>query len=49
MTSLGSWKKPSFLKPGDTIIAISPSGAIKDTSVVEKEIEIVTVLIFKGR
>ncbi|MEL4897578.1 S66 peptidase family protein [Crocosphaera sp. Alani8] len=41
MTSLGSWKKPSFLKPGDTIIAISPSGAIKDTSVVEKAIEIV--------
>ncbi|MDJ0601186.1 MAG: LD-carboxypeptidase [Crocosphaera sp.] len=40
MTVIGSWKKPPFLQPGDTIIGISPSGAIKDVAAVEKAIEI---------
>ncbi|MGK7955940.1 MAG: LD-carboxypeptidase [Crocosphaera sp.] len=40
MTILGSWKKPAFLQPGDTIVAISPSGSIKDVAAVEKAIEI---------
>ena len=40
MTTLGSWKKPPFLQPDDTIVAMSPSGAIKDVAAVEKAIEI---------
>ncbi len=41
MTSFGSWKKPPFLQPGDTIIGISPSGAIKEVTAVEKAREII--------
>ena len=40
MTSLGSWKKPPFLQPGDTIVGISPSGPIKDVTAIEKAQEI---------
>ncbi len=40
MSALSSWIKPPFLQPGDTIIGISPSGAIKDIAAVENAIEI---------
>ncbi|EAZ91977.1 S66 peptidase family protein [Crocosphaera chwakensis] len=41
MTSIDVWKQPPYLKPGDTIVGISPSGAIKDLAAVEKAREIV--------
>ncbi len=41
MKSICSWKKPPFLKPGDTIQGIAPSGALKEFTTLEKAIEIV--------
>ncbi|MGB5770234.1 MAG: LD-carboxypeptidase, partial [Crocosphaera sp.] len=41
MKSIRSWKKPPFLKPGDTIQGIAPSGALKEFTTLEKAIEIV--------
>ncbi|ACB51577.1 putative peptidase S66, LD-carboxypeptidase A [Crocosphaera subtropica ATCC 51142] len=41
MTSIDAWKQPPYIKPGDTIVGISPSGAIKDLAAVEKAREIV--------
>ncbi len=40
MTSVDAWKQPPYLNPGDTIVGISPSGAIKDLDAVEKAREI---------
>lgn len=42
MTSVDAWKQPPYLNPGDTIVGISPSGAIKDFNAVEKAIEIIS-------
>ncbi|MGK7880089.1 MAG: LD-carboxypeptidase [Crocosphaera sp.] len=41
MNAFSSWKKPPSLQPGDTIVGVSPSGAIKDITAVEKAQEII--------
>lgn len=41
MTSVDTWKQPPYLNPGDTIIGISPSGAVKDLTAVKKAMETV--------